>query len=109
MNRLFVLTESFERSWSRMGLGDDELNDLQALLLGDTSTGDVVPGLAGARKVRIPLPGRGKSGGGRVIYVDIVVKERIFLLLAYSKNDKTDIDSAQKKVIRDLVETIKEE
>mgnify|MGYP002538189324 CR=1 FL=1 len=64
--------------------------------------------LAGARKIRIPLTGRGKSGGGRVIYVDVVVKEQIFLLLAYPKNVQADMNPAQKKIIRNLIETIKE-
>lgn len=59
-------------------------------------------------KTRIPLTGRGKSGGGRVIYVDVVVKEQIFLLLAYPKNVQTDMNPAQKKIIRNLIETIKE-
>ena len=64
--------------------------------------------MAGARKIRIPLTGRGKSGGGRVIYVDVVVKEQIFLLLAYPKNVQADMNPAQKKIIRNLIETIKE-
>ena len=54
------------------------------------------------------MTGRGKSGGGRVIYVDVVVKEQIFLLLAYPKNVQTDMNPAQKKIIRNLIETIKE-
>lgn len=109
MKRTFVLTSGFERSWERMGLGDEELQDLQNLLLLDPDAGDVIPGLAGARKVRIPQEGRGKSGGGRVIYVDVVVREQIYLLLAYPKNVQTDMSTDQKKIIRQLVETIKEE
>ena len=109
MKRTFILTSGFERSWERMGLGDEELQDLQNLLLLDPDAGDVIPGLAGARKVRIPLEGRGKSGGGRVIYVDVVVREQIYLLLAYPKNVQTDMGPDQKKIIRQLIETIKEE
>lgn len=108
MKRLFVMTEGFEKSWKYMGLGDEELRDLQNILLENPDAGDVIPGLEGARKIRIPLTGRGKRGGGRVIYVDVVVKEQIFLLLAYPKNVQTDMDAAQKKIIRDLIETIKE-
>ena len=104
-----MLTSGFERSWERMGLGDEELQDLQNLLLLDPDAGDVISGLAGARKVRIPLEGRGKSGGGRVIYVDVVIREQIYLLLAYPKNVQTDMSPDQKKIIRQLIETIKEE
>ena len=108
MKRTFIMTSGFDRSWARMELGEAELQALQNLLLLDPDAGDVIPGLAGARKVRIPLEGRGKSGGGRVIYVDVVIREQIYLLLAYPKNVQTDLNPEQKKIIRKLIETIKE-
>ena len=43
-----------------------------------------------------------------MIYVDVVVKEQIFLLLVYPKNVQADMNPAQKKIIRNLIETIKE-
>ena len=97
MKRLFVMTAGFEKSWEHMGLGDEELRELQNVLLENPDAGDVIPDLAGARKIRIP-----------VIYVDVVVKEQIFLLLAYPKNVQADMNPAQKKIIRNLIETIKE-
>ena len=109
MSRSFVMTHGFEQSWSRMGLGDDELFILQNLLIEDPGAGDVIPGTSGARKVRIPLGSRGKSGGGRVIYVDVVIQERIYLLMAYPKNVQTDLSPEQQRVIRKLIESIKEE
>lgn len=109
MRRAFVLLSEFERAWKSMGPGDSELEDLQDLLLEDPEAGDVIPGLGGARKVRIPLEGRGKSGGGRVIYVDVVVRERIYLITAYAKNVQTDLDPDEKKAFRTLVEYIKKE
>ena len=109
MKRTFILLSEFERAWAEMGLGDKELLALQDILLQNPEAGDVIPGLAGARKVRIPLAGRGKSGGGRVIYVDIVVKERIYLITAYAKNVREDLEPEQKKIVRHLVEYIKKE
>jgi len=109
MRRSFVLTPGFERSWADMGLGDDELWTLQSMLIDDPEIGAVIQGTGGARKVRIPLEGRGKSGGGRVIYVDVVIRERIYLLLAYPKNVQADLTPEQKKMVRKLVEMIKEE
>lgn len=64
MKRIFVLTSAFERSWERMGLGDRELEALQQLLLVDPEAGAVIQQMAGARKIRIPMEGRGKSAGG---------------------------------------------
>lgn len=109
MCRAFVLTAGFERSWANLGLGDDELSALQTLLIEDPEAGAVIQGTGGARKIRIPLEGRGRSGGGRVIYVDVVVHEKIYLLLAYPKNVQSDLTPEQTKIVRKLVKMIKEE
>lgn len=109
MERIFILTASFERSWQRMGLDDEDLRALESLLLSQPEAGDVIQGLSGARKVRIPLEGRGKSGGGRVIYVDVVLHEQIYLLLAYPKNVQTDLTAEQRKIIQQLIDKIREE
>ena len=109
MKRLFVLTPGFEKSWADLGLGDDELRTLQCQLIENPEAGDVIHETGGARKIRIPMENRGKSGGGRVIYVDVVIRERIYLLLAYPKNVQTDLTSEQKKMMRKLIKLIKEE
>ena len=56
-------------------------NDLEEALLNNPQIGDVIVGTGGARKMRITLEGLGKSGGGRVIYVDIYEKEHLYFLL----------------------------
>jgi len=109
VKRLFVLTPGFERSWADLGLGDDELRILQSLLMENPELGNVIQDTGGARKIRIPLENRGKSGGARVIYVDVVIRERIYLLLAYPKNVQSDLTPEQKMMVRKLVRLIKEE
>ena len=64
-----------------MGLKDDDLKELEIILLENPRKGAVIEGLAGARKLRIKLEGRGKSGGGRVIYLDIIQKEKSIFCL----------------------------
>ena len=78
-------------------------------MLADPDAGVVIPGLNGCRKLRTQLPGKGKSGGARVIYIDIVVKEKIFLLLAYPKNVQENLTPEQKRNLSGLVEIIKRE
>ena len=53
--------------------------------------------------------GRGKRGGARVIYIDILTKERLYLLFAYPKNVQEDLTSEQKKQLQMLIDAIKEE
>lgn len=107
MDRKFVETDLFRRTWKAMGLSDRDLFLLQEIILSNPQVGDVIPETSGARKMRIQLEGRGKRGGGRVIYVDIYEAETIYLLMAYPKNVQEDMTGDQKKAIRQIIEQIK--
>lgn len=109
MTRKFVYTEPFRRSWKAMGLNDNDLPVLENALLENPQIGDVIEDTGGARKMRIQLEGRGKSGGGRVIYLDVFEKESLYLLFAYPKNVQSDLKPEQKKAIRAMVAAIKKE
>ena len=109
MKREFVEIELFVKTWSALGLGDDDLRELQRTLLEKPETGAIIQGTGSARKMRIPLQGVGKSGGGRVIYVDFAVSDRIYLLMAYPKSKQGTLTDAQKKAARDLIEQIRKE
>lgn len=109
MNRTFREMASFSKKWKDMGLNDDDLLVLQELLLRDPKIGDVIPGASGIRKIRIPIEGIGKRSGGRVIYIDIEIKEAIYLLDVYAKNEKTDLTEREKKLLSKLIERLKEE
>ncbi len=90
-----------------MGLSEDDLKKLEEILLENPQLGDVIEGTGGARKMRIQIENRGKSGGGRVIYVDVFEKEKLYFLLAYPKNVQDNLTPDQKKQVRKLVEAIK--
>lgn len=92
-----------------MGLNDEDLKILESILLTNPQMGDVIQGTGGARKIRIQLEGRGKSGGGRVIYLDVFEKEKLYLLFAYPKNVQENLTEEQKKSIALLIEAIKKE
>lgn len=60
------------------GLDDESLKDHENLFLENPQRGDVIEGTDGARKIRIQLSdNRGKSGGDRVIYIDVFEKEMV--------------------------------
>ncbi|MCL2663311.1 MAG: type II toxin-antitoxin system RelE/ParE family toxin [Oscillospiraceae bacterium] len=107
MKREFIRTHIFEEDWKDAGLDDNNLNDLEEILLRNPKAGVVIPHLSGGRKLRFAVGERGKSGGVRVIYIDIVVREHIYLLLAYPKNVKADLTSKQKDLLNKLIAEIK--
>ena len=59
--------------------------------------GDVIPGTRGLRKTRIPLQGRGKRGGGRVIYWFYNETHPTVLMWAFAKNEASDLTPTQYK------------
>lgn len=109
MTREFIFTEPFLNSWNKMGLDDADLKQLEEILLENPHEGDVIQGTGGARKMRIQLEGQGKRGGGRVIYLDVYEKEKIYLLLAYPKNVQVNLTPTQEKAIKKIIEAIKKE
>ncbi|NOT09861.1 MAG: type II toxin-antitoxin system RelE/ParE family toxin [Gemmatimonadales bacterium] len=104
----FIYTPLFERSIK--GLLDDEAMRLvERLLLEAPETGNVVAGTGGVRKIRVGLPGRGKRGGGRVIYFYVAVRSRIYFLLGYAKNRAVDLTPLEKRVLRTLASQLQRE
>lgn len=107
MIRSFVELPSFTSRWKELGLNEDDLCRLQAELLGDPKVGKVMQGTNGVRKMRFAFDNKGKSNGARVIYVDFEVYEEIFLISAYTKNEKSNLTKEERNGLSRLVEVIK--
>ncbi len=101
----FIETAAFVRSTHGL-LGENDIVDLQSVLLLRPEAGAIIPGTAGCRKLRWPLPGRGKSGGARVIYYWLRADHQIYLLLAYAKNRQEDLTPEQARLLRQITEAL---
>jgi hypothetical protein len=108
LHQLFVHLPVFERT-AKDVLNDEELRAAQVLLVQDPRAGDMVAGTGGVRKIRVATRYRGKRGSARIIYYYVERRERIYLLLAYAKNDKADLTEAEKKAVRNLVQQLEAE
>jgi hypothetical protein len=64
-------------------------------------------GTGGVRKLRFSASGRGRRGGGRVIYVYYSEELAVFVLTCYPKNVKEDLSPADKKALKKLVPALK--
>lgn len=109
MRREFVELPIFRTRWEDLGLTDTDLRRLQDELLADPKVGAVMQGTGGVRKMRFAFEHRGKSGGVRVIYIDFEVYEKIYLLTAYTKNEKENLTKEERNEIRRLVAILEEQ
>jgi hypothetical protein len=105
--REFIMTPEFDQSWGKLGLDDDSLKKLQEEILENPQLGSVIQGTGGLRKMRFALDS-GKRGGIRVLYVDLVLHEEIYLITAYSKKSKEDLTDIEKKEIKKLIDILRE-
>jgi hypothetical protein len=90
-------------------LDDQQYSALQQQLIADPEAGDAMPGCGGLRKVRLAMPGRGKRGGARVIYLHVPEAGWIFLLHAYGKGEKDDLRQQEKKALQRLARQLNAE
>ncbi len=107
MTREFIITKEFDNTWKKLGLGDDELSELEIFLCKNPNAGDVMEGTGGVRKLRWALEGQGKSGGARIIYLDIVFAKHIYLITAFQKNEKANLSKLERNEMKTIVTAIK--
>src|SRR5579862_204001 len=110
MKAVFVETSEFTE-WVAEYLPDETYFFLQQELMDNPAKGDVMPGCGGLRKVRIadPRRGKGKRGGARVIYLYVAEAKRFFMLDIYGKDEKDDLNAADKKALAALVDDLKQQ
>jgi hypothetical protein len=82
---------------------------LENLLCQEPERGAVIQGTGGFRKIRMGLPGRGKRGGCRVVYLHVKAASRVYFVYLYPKNEELDLSGEQKKTLKRIAYAIQEE
>lgn len=95
-----IETSAFIRSAKEIGMTDQQRADIVSAIAATPDIGELIPGSGGARKVRFAAPGRGKSGGYRVITFYAAEDIPVFLLDVYSKGRKADLAKAKLNDLR---------
>ena len=103
-----VETPVFIRSAKKAGVTDTEIDTIKTFLAKNPTAGDEMPGTGGARKIRFPARGKGKSGGYRVITFYSGEDIPVFLLDIYAKGEKIDFTQEEKKILKQLLGKIVE-
>jgi hypothetical protein len=97
-----VETAEFLRT-AKAFMSESVRTDFVAFIAANPEAGEIIPQTGGVRKVRWALPGKGKSGGARVIYYYHDERVPIFLLTAYAKNQKENLTAAERNEMKQLV------
>ncbi len=86
-------------------LSDSEYSALQGALVVDPEAGDLLPGTGGVRKIRWleAKRGKGKRGAVRIIYYWYEPRSTVYMLLAYSKGNRDNLNAVEKRILKRLV------
>lgn len=90
-------------------LNDDERKGLREFLAANPKAGAVIPGSGGVRKLRWSVEGKGKRGGGRVIYFYHDDAMPLHLFKFYKKAAKENLTSREKNALSGVVKALVKE
>ena len=100
--RAFLHSTQFDDIWEKIGMDDNDLRNLQNTIIKNPTAGKVIRGTGGFRKMRFGREGSGKSGGCRVIYMDLPVYSFAYLLMVYPKSEKETLTDSEKNTLRKI-------
>lgn len=106
MIREFIRFNAFLKPALKL-LGEKGIEQLQKELSDNPEAGALIRGGGGLRKYRVALPGRGKSGGARLIYYYYVTGQQCYLFYLYPKNERENISADDVKTCAKIIAEIK--
>ena len=108
MSLLFIEATRFTERVQQLR-AEPNLWALEDVLCQNPAKGVVIQGTGGFRKIRMGLPGRGKRGGCRIVYLHVRSASRIYFVYLYPKNEEVDLSAGQKKTLKQIAHSIYEE
>jgi hypothetical protein len=100
---LIIETPTFTRQIGTI-LSDEEYRSLQNRIVEHPDLGTVIPGTKGLRKLRFAEGGKGKRGGGRLIYYWLAKSEVLYMVYTYRKSAAEDLTKSQLAILAKQVE-----
>jgi len=106
MQILVIESHKFAEQVARLN-AEEALWELENELLQYPDKRDLIQGTGGFRKIRMKLPGRGKSAGARVVYFHLRDRAVIFLFFLYTKSGRSDLTAEQRAALREQAHYLK--
>lgn len=101
-----VETPAYLRDVRDAGLSEGQRITIVSYIARHPNAGVEIPGTGGARKVRFPGRGKGKSGGYRVVTFYTGQSMPVFLLNMFAKGDRVDLSQAERNELRSLLQSL---
>jgi hypothetical protein len=95
-----IETPSYLADCRKAALSDEEMSKIVGTISADPSAGELIPGTGGARKLRFPGRGKGKSGGYRTVSFFGGEDVPVLLLALISKGERADLSQAERNDLR---------
>lgn len=101
----------FEKCVKSLKISEAERKEIIDAIATNPQAGDEIQGTGGARKIRLPVPskGKGKSGGYRVITFYSGDDIPVFVLSAYEKGKKDTLTQKEKNILKLVLGLVAEE
>lgn len=96
-----VETPDYLRDARAAGVDEQGRKTIVDTLAANPQAGELIVGSGGARKIRFAAPGRGKSGGYRVITYYGGDDLPVFLLNVFKKGDRVNLSKAEVNELRE--------
>jgi len=103
-----IETSAYIAAAKDAGMDADEMASVVTTIAANPEAGEIMPGCGGARKLRVAKPGRGKSGGYRVITYYAGTDYPVFLLTVFGKNEKASLSPAERDALAALTKRLTE-
>jgi hypothetical protein len=86
-----VETPTYLSDAKNAGLNESDRARVVALVARSPTSGDMIEGSGGARKLRVARKGQGKSGGFRVLFAYLGDNIPVYLLAVFAKNERANL------------------
>ena len=101
-----LFTDPFLRDAKAAGLDDEELMNIASIIAADPTAGKLVRGTGGARKLRFPRRGGGKSDGYRTVHYFGGEDVPVFMIALVDKASREDLTQTQRNELADVLPRI---
>jgi hypothetical protein len=103
-----VETNAFLAASKAAGMDEEEREALVATIANNPMAGDLMQGTGGCRKMRYRKPGKGKSGGYRVVSWFGGDDVPVVLLTVFGKNERANLTKAERNALAKLTSQLKD-